>query len=124
MVILLHKVEKFDSISLLYKFNKFSWVQLFKPTRHHTKRSSFYIIATNIQSQHPDAVRAVEHWKRQWKIATFGTDDEYESELQGACLNAEEVIEEFGPTLVDMGREIWRMQARALEKAPFVKKTH
>jgi len=79
------------------------------------------MIATNIQSQKREAVLAVERWKRQWKIATFGTDVEYEEELRAVCLNAEEVLEEFGRELVRLGREVWGIQARALEKAPFIK---
>jgi 23S rRNA U2552 (ribose-2'-O)-methylase RlmE/FtsJ len=122
MVVLLHKVEATDTVSLLYRFNKFSSVKLFKPTRHHAKRSSFYMIATNIQSQHSEAVLAVERWKRLWKVATFGTDVEYEEELRTECLDAEEVLGEFGRELVRLGREIWGIQAKALEKAPFIKK--
>jgi hypothetical protein len=122
MVVLLHKVEATDTVSLLYRFSKFSSVMLFKPTRHHAKRSSFYMIATNIQSQHCEAVLAVERWKRQWKVATFGTDVEYEEELRAECLNAEEVLGEFGMELVRLGREVWGIQTRALEKAPFIKK--
>ena len=122
MVVLLHKLEATDTVSLLYTFNKFSSVMLFKPTKRHAKRSSFYMVATNIQSQHCEAVLAVETWKRQWKVATFGTDAEYEEGLRAACSNTEEVLGEFGVELVRLGREIWRIQARALEKAPFIKK--
>jgi len=32
MVVLLHKVEATDTVSLLYRFSKFSSVKLFKPT--------------------------------------------------------------------------------------------
>jgi hypothetical protein len=119
MIVLLHKVEATHTVFLLYKFSKFSSVKLFKPARHHAKRSSFYMIATNIQSQHYEAIRAVEVWKRQWKVATFGTDAEYG---EVACLNAEEVLEEFGTELVRLGRDVWGIQAKALGKAPFIKK--
>jgi 23S rRNA U2552 (ribose-2'-O)-methylase RlmE/FtsJ len=122
MVVLLHKVEATDTVSLLHTFSKFSSVKLFKPARHHTKRSSFYMIATDIQSQHCEALLTVKRWKRLWKVATFGTDLEYEEELRASCLNAEEVLGEFGVELVNLGREIWGIQARALEKAPFIKR--
>jgi 23S rRNA U2552 (ribose-2'-O)-methylase RlmE/FtsJ len=122
MVVLLHKIEAADTVSLLYTFNKFSSVMLFKPTKHHAKRSSFYMIATDIQSQHFEAIQAVETWKRQWTVATFRTDEEYEEELRAMCLNAEEVLDEFGTELVRLGREVWGIQARALKKAPFIKK--
>jgi hypothetical protein len=50
MIVLLHKVEAVDTVSLLYMFSKFSSAKLFKPTKHHAKRSSFYMITTDIQS--------------------------------------------------------------------------
>ncbi|KAF1815408.1 hypothetical protein P152DRAFT_511563 [Eremomyces bilateralis CBS 781.70] len=121
MVVLLHKVEHWNTVSLLYKFSKFSSLKLFKPAPQHAKRSSFYMIATNVQSQHGEAVRAVERWKREWKVATFGTDEEYEA-LRAPGLGAEEVLGGFGSELVRLGREVWGIQARALEKAPFIKK--
>jgi 23S rRNA U2552 (ribose-2'-O)-methylase RlmE/FtsJ len=65
MIVLLHKVEAMNTVSLLYTFSRFSSVKLFKPKKHHAKRSSFYMIATNIQSQHCEAVLAVANWKRQ-----------------------------------------------------------
>ena len=80
------------------------------------------MIATNIQSQHREAVLAVESWKRQWKVATFGTDVECEEEFRVACLNAEEVLGDFRTELVRLGREVWEIQARDLEKAPFIRK--
>ncbi|KAF2501301.1 hypothetical protein BU16DRAFT_546594 [Lophium mytilinum] len=122
MVVLLHKVEAPHTVSLLYMFSKFSSIKLFKPAKHHAKRSSFYMIATNIQGQHCEAGLAVERWKRQWKAATFGTDEEHKEELQAACLNAEDILREFGSELMSLGREVWRIQAGALEKAPFIKK--
>jgi hypothetical protein len=38
----------------------------------------------------------VEGWKRQWRIAIFGMDSEYEEELCGTSLYVEKVLEEFG----------------------------
>lgn len=122
MIVLLHKVESMNNVSLLYTFSKFSSVKLFKPTKHHAKRSSFYMIATNIQSQHCEAALAVEEWKRQWRIATFGSDSEYEEAFGTACLNVEKVLGEFGGDLVRLGRGVWRTQSNALRKAPFIKK--
>jgi hypothetical protein len=122
MVVLLYKVEAWDTVSLLYRFNKFSSVKLFKPIKHHAKRSSFYMIATNIQSQHREAVSAVAGWKREWKAATFGTDEEFKKARRAECLDAEEVLGEFRSELVRLASEVWGIQARALEKAPFIKK--
>jgi len=121
MVILLHKPESPDTMQWLYVFSKFSSVQLFKPVKHHVKRSSCYMIATNVQTQCPDALEAVETWKNQWQVATFGTDTEYEEDLRAEYLNVEMVLKEFGPELVKLGKEIWAIQARGLSKASFMK---
>lgn len=122
MVVLLHRVEACDTVSLLHRFNKFSSIRLFKPARHHAKRSSFYMIATNVQSQHREAVLSVESWKREWRAATFGTEEEYEKALRTERLDVEKIVEEFGSELVSLGRKVWEIQTRALEKAPFIKK--
>ncbi|KND86267.1 hypothetical protein TOPH_09106 [Tolypocladium ophioglossoides CBS 100239] len=48
-------------------------VRLFKPKIGHAKRSSFYIVATSIQSQHPEAVQAVERGRlRSTRIKSIG----------------------------------------------------
>lgn len=49
MVVLLHKVESWDSVQMLYTFRRFSRVRVFKPRVGHTKRSSFYMIAKDIR---------------------------------------------------------------------------
>lgn len=122
MIVLLHKLEAKDNVSLLYTFSKFSSIKLFKPKRHHAKRSSFYMIATDIQSQHFEALMAVEEWKRQWRVATLGTDEEYVKVFGTARLDVEKLLEGFGDELVRLGREVWSTQATALRKAPFMKK--
>ncbi|KAK2752087.1 hypothetical protein FQN55_007975 [Onygenales sp. PD_40] len=121
MVVLLHKVEEWHSVFLLYTFSKFSSVKVFKPKKYHAIRSSFYMVATNIQSQHPEALLAVKRWKAIWKAATFGTDEEYGKTLDEEELGVETVLAEFGSELVRLGKDIWWIQARALRLAPFTK---
>ncbi len=59
MVVLLHKVEPWNTIRLLSKFKQCASVNLFKPTRAHAKRSSFYMVATQVESRCPQAVEAI-----------------------------------------------------------------
>jgi 23S rRNA U2552 (ribose-2'-O)-methylase RlmE/FtsJ len=121
IVILLHGVETPKWVRLLYTFDKFSSVQLFKPAKHHAKRSSFYMIARDVQSQHPEALSAVAAWKTQWKAATFGTDEEFQEVLRAEYFDVEKVLQDFGSELLRMGREVWAIQAQALSKAPWMK---
>jgi hypothetical protein len=120
MIVLLHRVEAWDVVCLLYTFGKFSSIKLYKPKVSHAKRSSFYMIATNIQSQSANAILAVESWKTTWKVATFGTDEDVRKRGQDAALGVSEVLEEFGPELITLGRKVWKVQANALANASFV----
>jgi len=107
---------------LVRSFCKFADVQLFKLTRAHTFLSSFYMVAKNVQPQNEKAKVALEGLKGSWYRATFGCDfnpSEVMKEEETAVVAA--VLEEFGQRLVELGRGIWKIQADALEKAPFMK---
>ncbi|KAI1396123.1 FtsJ-like methyltransferase-domain-containing protein [Hypoxylon fuscum] len=120
MVVLLHKLEKYDTANLVRTFSNFSSVRLFKPKSSHTIRSSFYMVATNVQSNHPEAIRAVESWKATWKAATFRTDEEYQQVLHRDEGSVGEILQEFGQEMVSLGRDIWKVQIDGLAKAPFI----
>ncbi|GFF57415.1 hypothetical protein IFM46972_10786 [Aspergillus udagawae] len=121
MIVLLHKVESLESVQLLYIFDRFASVRLYKPTRAHATRSSFYMLASNIRSDCAEAAMAIARWESMWKIATFGTDDMYEKALIEDGLHAEVLLREFGPRLVRLGKKVWDIQANALARAPFLK---
>ncbi|KND90813.1 hypothetical protein TOPH_04589 [Tolypocladium ophioglossoides CBS 100239] len=121
MIVLLHKLEAWDTVNLLWRFHKFSSVRLFKPKTGHATRSSFYMIATDIQVEHPEAVRAIEGWKAAWRVATFSSDEEYRKVIRDSELSVDEMLDDFGSELARLGREIWKVQADALAKAPFIR---
>lgn len=121
MVVLLHRVEAWDTVLCLQRFSRFATVRLFKPRAGHEKRSSFYLIAKDVQSDHEEAARAVEEWKRGWNVATFAASDkEFGEAVRHGEPSVEEVLEDYGTQLVDLGREVWGVQAKALAKAPFI----
>lgn len=124
MIVLLHLLDAWDTIVLLHTFTKFSSVRLFKPRRGHATRSSFYMVAQCVQSQQAEAIAAVRQWKEDWRIATFETDEQRWRELRrqiGADIpDVDAFLQDFGPKLVKMGRELWAVQADALERAPFM----
>lgn len=120
MVVLFQKVESWETVCFLYRFSKFSTVKLFKPKRGHGKRSSFYMIATNVQSQSTEAALAIKKWKEVWRWATFGSDEEFAEALREGEDRPEKVLEAFGAELVRQGSEVWAIQADALAKAPFI----
>lgn len=119
MILLSHKVEAMRTMKLICEFQSFSTVQLVKPRAGHTKRSSFYMIATKVQSQHPLAVQAVKNWEATWRTATFGSDDDYRKMMHRDEAGVEGLLERFGPQFVEMANDVWATQADALARAPF-----
>jgi 23S rRNA U2552 (ribose-2'-O)-methylase RlmE/FtsJ len=117
MIILLHKAESWNTVELLYQFARFSSISLFKPRQKHALRSSFYLIAKDVQPDAEAAKSAVEKWKRSWWNATFGGVHETgEFDVKASTDYVENVLEEFGAQLVELGRKIWQIQADALER--------
>ncbi|KUI73295.1 Cap-specific mRNA (nucleoside-2'-O-)-methyltransferase 2 [Cytospora mali] len=119
MVVLMHKAEARNSLCLFYIFSRFARARLFKPDVQHQHRSSFYMIATDIQSQGEAARRAVSQWTGEWKAATFGTDEEYHEEIHRNDVDIDEVLKEFGEKWVEMSREVWKIQIKGLQKKSF-----
>lgn len=121
LIVLLHKLEAWEPVTLIYTLREFSSVQIFKPKSSHAYRSSFYMVATGVQSQSDKAIRAIERWKRIWRVATFPSKVEYREEIPKDDLQVEMLIECFGLELVDLGKDIWKIQADALKKASFMR---
>ena len=121
MVVLLHKVEAPETMSFLHTFSKFSSLRLYKHTKYHAMRSSFYMVATNIQRQHREVDVAIDAWKKVWRVATLGTDEEYGNICGMEPLKVQAMLENFGTELVSLAKNIWMIQASALERGSFIK---
>ena len=80
MMVLLHKIDRWDTVLTIRTFNRFASITLFKPLVAHKSRSSFYLVAKNIQPDHEDALRGIQYWTRSWKDATF-----HDLTGEGAC---------------------------------------
>ncbi|KAH8808399.1 hypothetical protein F5884DRAFT_732738 [Xylogone sp. PMI_703] len=119
LVMLLHKVDQWSSMLILYQFSQFSNIELFKPVRKHGARSSFYMVAKNIDPKHPAAKEALESWKEGWWTSTFGGEDGLGTVIEYPEAFVGEVIEKFGKRLALLGRPIWRIQADALSKTDY-----
>ncbi|KAL8951647.1 MAG: hypothetical protein Q9222_002408 [Ikaeria aurantiellina] len=120
-VILLHKADAYDTMKLLRDFCSFADVELFKPEAAHQQRSTFYMIAKRVQSTCAEARRFIEDWQDAWIQATFGGDAG--TGIDRATPEKAEVdalLEEFGPQLMNMAREIWSIQAKALQRSKWL----
>lgn len=123
LIILLHNLNSFHSMMLIRSFCKFATVELFKPKRAHAIRSSFYMVAKDVKPHSAEAKIALEKYKSLWHNATFGhgVGVGKSAKDDGDIVDFPAVLEDFGPTLAELGRGIWTIQADALEKAPFMR---
>jgi len=122
LIMLLHKVERWQTTELLYLFSHFSAVRLWKPKKKHATRSSFYMIARDMKPESIAAREAVEGWKKQWWEATFGGENgtgEFIERVEEG--KVEKVLKEFGERLVELGGDVWEIQGNALKTAPFMR---
>ncbi|KAG7151854.1 hypothetical protein HYQ46_012340 [Verticillium longisporum] len=121
MIVVLHKLEAWDTLCLVRLFTRFASIKLFKPTSGHAKRSSFYMVASRVQSQQLEALAAISKWKKTWNAATFAPDEKYWEEIRKGEEPVSDMLEDFGPELIKLGRKVWDVQAKALAKASFIK---
>jgi len=120
MLVLLHRVEQWNTVSLLYRFSQFADINLFKPKSTHATRSSFYLIATRVR---PDrAAPWVSHLRHCWARMTFGGEEGRGVPLDGAeDLEVDDVLRAFGARLISLGREIWETQRDALNSSKWIR---
>ncbi|KAF2432649.1 hypothetical protein EJ08DRAFT_126011 [Tothia fuscella] len=71
LVPMAHESNAWETFKLITALMQFSTVTFFKPENLHQAKSSFYIIAKNVQSESSECKELVERWKRIWRWATF-----------------------------------------------------
>lgn len=122
LIMLLHKIEAWDTTELLYILSQFSSVQVFKPRKKHSIRSSFYLIAKDVQPNTVAAKLAVGTWKQAWWKTTFGGENGTGVVKDAADeAHIRNILDQFGSRLIELGRPIWETQANALSEMSFVK---
>ncbi|KAH8905006.1 hypothetical protein BR93DRAFT_914895 [Coniochaeta sp. PMI_546] len=133
LIVLLHRVEQWNTARLLQTMNKIAEIKLFKPRHTWGPRGSFYLVAEKVRPHGVEAERAVRGWKDAWRRTTFDIrqpspqvgDGDEASPLEDhdeEVLSEEAVqdfLREFGPTLIRKGRPIWQIQLEALRRAPW-----
>lgn len=118
MIVLLHGLDSYRTVRLLWDFSRFSFVQVHKPQSKaaHQKKSSFYMVASYVDSSHPVALECVARWKAKWKAATFSSDEDFLAIYEDEAKDLDHILESFGPQLVRYGKDVWNVQAKALEE--------
>lgn len=122
MVVLLRRPDVWDVVFLLYQFDSFAKIRLFKPCKKHAVRSTFYLVAKDVRPGAEGARAAAEEWKESWWRATSGGGEETgERDPEVSGEGVEKVLEGFGDRLVGLADPVWKIQAGALERQDFSK---
>lgn len=123
VVLLLHRIESWDTVCILNAFNQFSDIQLYKHPKIHGIKSSFYLVAKNVNLEHPVMRTSMLYWKDLWKYLTFKDFIDMPSPLAALYRSDDDfakiVKDTFGPQFLSLARPIWKIQADALRRAPF-----
>jgi 23S rRNA U2552 (ribose-2'-O)-methylase RlmE/FtsJ len=127
IIVLLHRSSIISIFRLIRKFSQFSDIQIFKPHKNYTIKSSFYLVAKNIDPDSAKCLEAMDLFKLIWEKAR-SRDNSVEATILYKELSLTETslqpeLKDFGPQFIELVRPIWKIQADALEKAPFVKGT-
>ncbi|KAE9967586.1 hypothetical protein EG327_011384 [Venturia inaequalis] len=122
MVVLLRRPDAWDVVHLLHQFDSFAEIQLFKPAKKHAVRSTFYLVAKNVQPESETAKAALKEWKQSWIRSTFGGESGTgEKDPETGVEDVQKVLDEFGTKLIELATHVWKTQADALVKQDFKK---
>ncbi|KAK2734314.1 hypothetical protein FQN57_001719, partial [Myotisia sp. PD_48] len=119
MVMLLHRVNSPRNVKLLHTFSQFAEIDLFKPAPSHATRSSFYLVAKNVDPTSPGACQMLENLKSSWKRRTLQAfnDEPYDVKRNMSGDEMRAILQSsFGERLISLGEPIWAIQQEALEK--------
>ena len=110
MIVLLHRSSRVSIFRLIRMFHHFSRVWIFKPYKSHTIKSSFYLVARDIQPESPACLEAMDLFQRIWERASVKDDSVASSvlykELALIKKPLQPELEGFGPRYVELFRHI------------------
>ncbi|KAF7718917.1 Uncharacterized protein PECH_006655 [Penicillium ucsense] len=117
-VILLHQAYSPHSVRLIAAFKKFARVTLFKPTVSHRNRSSFYLIAKNVETTSPEAKNFIRSHRLKWLRKTVESFDLKmpEIEPQEEEEPMESIISAIGDELIRLAEPLWQIQIVAMKQ--------
>lgn len=125
LVLLLHRIESWDTVCILHAFNEFSDIQLYKHPKAHAIKSSFYLVARRVNLKHHAARESMDYWKSLWKYLTFKEFKEIRLARSNLYESDETFVQNmrdnFGPQFLRLAEPIWKVQTEALRNAPFMR---
>ncbi|KAF8442745.1 hypothetical protein BGX38DRAFT_1095898, partial [Terfezia claveryi] len=121
MLIVLHNLEVWNTFATVYNFSRIANIALYKPEWSHAIRSSFYLIATNVQPELDVCKVWVEELKQAWYTMTFGGEEGLGSLVEvGEGLNLDTMLDEWGDEFAVLGQNVWKRQLDALKRKGWV----
>lgn len=126
IIMKLHRAASWHNFTLTEKLSRFSDVLLHKPTSAHVQRSSYYLVAKNIQKGHEGLRALAVRYQQEWYILTFHNtivaDDDDAGASDEDLQDAHALVDGYAAEYLELVRGIFKIQLDALEKQPWAKK--
>lgn len=117
MLILLQHGETPDSIDIIRDISDISGeIEFWKPKNTWAVKSTFYLIARNVNPTTLMAQSIIKKYQALWQLATLHGVAPQKTEKE-----VEVIMKAFGERLVKMSETIWKIQLDALEKSSFIR---
>lgn len=120
LVMLLHQAYSPHIIRLLESFNQFSNISLFKPKTSHHDRSSFYLVAKNVDPKHETVSDLLHQLQISWTASTIQNFDVQlpvdSPGVNDTSKTMETIMQIFGEKLIALAEPMWDIQKKALER--------
>lgn len=117
MLILLHHLENWFTFATIYNFSRFAQVDLYKPSRAHMFRSSFYLMVTGVRPEEEVCRKWVGELREAWYAMTFGGEEGLGGMVEmGEGMDVDEMLRVWGEEFVRKGDNVWRTQRDAMKR--------
>ncbi|KAI9039333.1 uncharacterized protein KD926_009476 [Aspergillus affinis] len=124
LVLLLDRIDAWHTVCILHALSRFSEIQVYKHPEIHATKSSFYLVAKNVNLDHEDFKHAINNWRDLWTY--IGFEDTVDAQrMTWRCdkidqeKNFKSDFEQFGPRFLELARPVWKIQATAMRRASF-----
>lgn len=121
LIMLLHQSYGPHNVRLLEAFNQFSQIEVIKHQVSHVKRSSFYLVAKNVDPQHPRARRLIDEMRWAWrKLTAINFNVNFPDSDAGKEPEKEDmkdIMDSFGEKLLELAEPGWKLQTQAMVEA-------
>ncbi|KAH8423379.1 uncharacterized protein LDX57_001137 [Aspergillus melleus] len=124
LVLLLHQIDTWHTVCILHALSMFADIQVYKHPEIHAIKSSFYLVAKNVNLNHEGIKQTISNWRDLWRY--LGSKDHADAARMtwkydeiDSDEGSKREVQQFGPRFLELARPVWKIQASAMRRASF-----